>query len=399
VDELRQALLNGRRELPRVGTVRDGAAGSLPFVVIDASGVEIEPFSVFLRDLMLTDMSPLTARSYGNDLLRWWRLLGVLEVAWDRATRAEVEVLVGWMRSADNPQRHHRQPASAPAGSVNRRTGKRSLRQGYAAATINHALSVLGSFYAFHAQFGRGPVTNPVPASAARRARLAHRSPIEPQAGHRRASLRQKPPVLLPRAIPDQLADELISAMRNHRDRALLTLYLSSGARASELLDVRGGQVDWARQQVWVISKGTRALQPVPASPEALQHLARYFDEHGTPAPEEVIWRTLRGTPRPLSYFAARRALQRANEVLGTDWTLHDLRHTTIERMTSDPALSLPDVMAVSRHQRVSSLDPYLRPRVEEIFGRLQQHYTQPRPAQTLTPGYDADDFRTVFGG
>lgn len=54
---------------------------------------------------MLTDMSPLTARSYGNDLLRWWRLLGVLEVACDHATRAEVEVLVGWLRSADNPQR------------------------------------------------------------------------------------------------------------------------------------------------------------------------------------------------------------------------------------------------------------------------------------------------------
>jgi integrase len=376
-----------------------GAAGSLPFVVIDESGEEIEPFSVFLRDLMLTDMSPLTGRSYGNDLLRWWRLLRVLEVAWDYATRAEAEVLVGWMRSADNAQRHRRRPALMPAGSVNRRTGKRSLRQGYAPATINHALSVLGSFYAFYGQFGRGPVTNPVPGSAARRARLAHRSPIEAQAGHRRAALRQKPPVLLPRAIPDQLAGELVGAMRNHRDRALVTLYLSSGARASELLGVRGEQVDWARQQVWVVSKGTRALQPVPASAGALRHLACYFDEHGTPAPGEVIWRTLRGAPRPLSYFAARRVLQRANELLGTDWTLHDLRHTTIERMTSDPALSLPDVMAVSRHQRVSSLDPYLRPRVDEIFDRLQQHSTQPKPAQTLTPGYDAADFRTVFGG
>lgn len=30
-------------------------------------------------------------------------------------------------------------------------------------ATINHALAVLASFYAFHAPFGRGPVMNPVP--------------------------------------------------------------------------------------------------------------------------------------------------------------------------------------------------------------------------------------------
>lgn len=399
VDEVRQGLLDGRRELPELGRVRPGTAGSLPFVVVDDHDVEIEPFSTFLRDLMLTDMSPLTARSYGHDLLRWWRLLSVLSVSWEHASRSEVEVLVGWMRSADNPQRHRRRPAAAPAGSVNRRTGKPSLRQGYAPATINHALSVLGSFYAFHAHFGHGPVSNPVPVSASRRARLAHRSPIEAQGEHRRAPLRQKPPVLMPRAIPDGLVDELVGAMRSHRDRALLALYLSSGARASELLGVRGNQVDWTRQQVWVVSKGTRALQPVPASPEALRHLACYFGEHGTPAADEIIWRTLRGTPRPLSYFAARRVLQRANELLGTDWTLHDLRHTTIERMTSDPALSLPDVMAVSRHQRVSSLDPYLRPRVDDVFERLQRHYVQPRPAQTLTPGYDAADFRTVFGG
>jgi integrase len=399
VDEVRQVLLDGRRQLPRVGAVRAGTTGSLPFVVVDERGEAIEPFSSFLRDLMLTDMSPLTARSYGSDLLRWWRLLRVLDVTWDRASRAEVEVLVGWMRSADNPQRHRRATSSTPAGSVNRRTGRRALRPGYAPATINHALSVLSAFYAFHAQFGRGPVSNPVPASATRRARLAHRSPIEPQAEHRRAPLRQKPPVLLPRAIPDPLADELLAAMGNSRDRALLALFLSSGARASELLGVTGERVDWTRQQVWVVSKGTRALQPVPASPEALRWLTVYFDEHGTPAAEQVIWRTLRGTPGPLSYFAARRMLQRANARLGTDWTLHDLRHTTIERMTSDPELSISDVMAVSRHQQVASLDPYLRPRVEQIFERLQRHYTEPRPSQTLTPGYDAADFRTVFGG
>jgi integrase len=399
VDQIRRALLDGRRELPRLGAVRAGTTGSVPFVVVDEQDVEVEPCSAFLRDLMLTDMSPLTGRSYANDLLRWWRLLGVLGVGWDHANRAEVEVLVGWMRSADNPQRHRRRPSSPPAGSVNRRTGKQSLRQGYAPATINHALSVIGSFYDFHARFGRGPVTNPVPVNPGRRARLAHRSPIEAQAEHRRASLRQKKPVLLPRAIPDGLVEELIGAMRCWRDRALLALYLSSGARASELLGVRGGQVDWTRQQVWVVSKGTRVLQPVPASPEAMRFLARYFDEHGTPAADEVIWRTLRGEPQPLSYFAARRVLQRANKRLGTDWTLHDLRHTTIERMTSDSRLTLPEVMAVSRHQRLSSLDPYLRPRVDDIFDRLQRHYTQPKPVQRLTPGYDAEDFRTVFGG
>jgi integrase len=349
---------------------------------------------VFLRDLALTDMSPLTIRSYGNDLLRWWRLLQLLGVSWDQASRLEVEVLVGWMRSAVNPQRR-----GNGTGLVNPRTGKRSLAAGYAPATINHALAVLASFYAFHARFSRGPVVNPVPENPGRRARLAHRSPLEETAEFRRGPLRQKLSVTAPRSIPDGLVDELMAVLRTSRDRALVTLYLSTGARASELLGIHGEEVDWAGQRVWVVSKGSRALEPVPASPESLRYLAAYFHEHGTPKPDEVIWRALHGTPRPLDYHAARRVLQRANAVLGTDWTLHDLRHTTIARMVSDPNLTLPEVMAVSRHRRVSSMTPYLRPRVDEVFEKVQEHFATPKPQQRLTPGYDADDFRAVFGG
>jgi hypothetical protein len=121
VEDVREALLDGRRGLPGLGAVRAGTTATLPFVVVDESGDEIEPFSVFLRDLMLTDMSPLTARSYGNDLLRWWRLLRVLEMAWDRATRAEVDVLVGWMRTADNSR-----PASCSACAGSMSTGPAS---------------------------------------------------------------------------------------------------------------------------------------------------------------------------------------------------------------------------------------------------------------------------------
>lgn len=387
--------MDGQIGLLAVGAVQQRATGSLPYVVVDEQGREIEAFSVFLRDLVLTDMSPLTVRSYGNDLLRWWRLLQVVGVSWDQAGRLEVEVLVGWLRSAVNPQR--RQGPGAPV--VNVRTGKRSLAAGYAPATINHALAVLVSFYAFHARFGRGPVLNPVPENSGRRVRLAHRSPLEQTAEFRRAPLRQKRAMLTPRSIPDGLVDELIGALRTSRDRALVTVYLSSGARASELLGVHGDQVDWAGQRVWVVSKGTRALEPVPVSPEALQYLAAYFHEHGTPKPDEVIWRALHGVPRPLNYHAARRVLQRANALLGTDWTLHDLRHTTIARMVSDPNLTLPEVMAVTRHRRVSSMTPYLRPRIDEVFEKVQEHFTAPKPEQTLTPGYDADDFRAVFGG
>jgi len=394
MDAVRQKLLEGRIGLLAVGSVEARIGVLLSFAVLDDDGAEIEPFSVYLRDLVLSDVSPLRIRSYGNDLLRWWRVLQMLGVAWDGAGVAEVEVMVGWMRSASNPQRQ-----GGRDGSLNALTGKRSLSAGYAASTINHALAVVSSFYSFHARFGAGPVVNPVPDTVGRRAKLAHRSPMEGLPGFRRAPLRQRGSVVAPRSIPDAMVEDLVGVLRSSRDRALITLFLSTGARASELLGVRGDQVDWARQRVWVVSKGSRTLEPVPASPEAFGYLAAYFHEHGTPEPDEPIWRTVHGAPRPLNYHAARRILQRANAELGTDWTLHDLRHTTIARMVSDPNLTVPEVMAVSRHRRVSSMSPYLRPRIDEVFEKVQEHFAAVPPERSLTAGYDPDDFAAVFGG
>jgi len=36
---------------------------------------------------------------------------------------------------------------------------------------------------------------------------------------------------------------------------------------------------------------------------------------------------------------------------------------------------------------------------VDEVFDKVRQHFVTPRPEPQLTPGYDADDFKAVFGG
>ncbi|SHH63191.1 hypothetical protein SAMN05444521_1203 [Streptomyces sp. 3214.6] len=204
--------MEGKCSLPEVGAVAAGTTRDLPFVLLDAGGCEVRPVSAYLRDLMLGDVSPLTCRSYGFGLLRWHRLLWFLQISWDRATEAEVAALVGWLREACNPQRlRKRNGASPPAGSVNLKTGKPSLREGYAPSTINHNLSVVSGFYAFHARFGAGPAVNPVPASRGHRQALAHRSSLEPVPVLRRGRLRQKVPVQAPRSIPDHLWDELFA--------------------------------------------------------------------------------------------------------------------------------------------------------------------------------------------
>lgn len=216
-------LMEGRVALPRVGAVSAGGLESLPWLVVDAAGSEVEAVSRYLRDLALGDASPATGRSYAHDLLRWFRLLWLVDVGWEQATEAEAAAMVGWLRSAPNPQRKR------AGGVVNARTGKPTLAAGYAPSTIAHALTVVHGFYEYHRHYGRGPVINPVPQNPDRRTRLAHRSPLEPTVPVRRGRLRPKVRSRAPRAIPDGLWEELFAQLRCVRDHALPACFVSSG--------------------------------------------------------------------------------------------------------------------------------------------------------------------------
>lgn len=139
--------------------------------------------------------------------------------------------------------RKHRlvQPKAHLPGSVNVKTGKRYLGDGYAPRTINHNLSVVREFYEFHIAAGRGPVRNLVPARRDRRTGnrfAAQHNPLEPFEQTARAPYRQKEPRRRPRSLPDAAVEELFGALRCHRDRALIAFYLSTGARPTELSTV-----------------------------------------------------------------------------------------------------------------------------------------------------------------
>lgn len=45
--------------------------------------------------------------------------------------------------------------------------------------------------------------------------------------------------------MPDERWNELFAALRSNRDRAILALAISNGARASEILGMRGVDLDW----------------------------------------------------------------------------------------------------------------------------------------------------------
>lgn len=362
--------------------------------------IEHEDASGYLRDLAASDCSPGTLRSYGFDLLRWFRFLHARLVAWDRAERVDVREFVELLRESPNPQRARRRADRPAPGSVNAVTGKPVLSGSYAPRTINHQLTVLFGFYEWATAGGTGPLVNPVPAQRGRAGRLhAHHNPAQKFTLSRRASYRQRDPRPVWRAIPDQRADELFEVLRSNRDRALVSFWLSSGVRASELLGLRHGDIDVGRRTITVVSKGTRLREAVPASVDAFWWLARYLQE-GPPMREGgPVWWTRQGRPRPLTYHGARAVLQRANTALGTNWTLHDLRHTAATRLLADPAFTLFDVQTILRHAQVTTTQIYAQPRLEDLVDKMLEHYARPpTPAMTVDPGYDAAAVSELLG-
>jgi integrase len=272
-----------------------------------------------------------------------------------------------------------------------------------------HSETVLRSFYDFHLEAGTGPLVNPFPLDRARgtgRAH-AHHNPMDSFRRERSGLYRPVVTSRIPRSVPDEEFNEIFAVLPSHRDRALVAFYVSTGARASELLSATRGGVDPARQLITVVRKGTRAVQQLPASADAFVWLRLYQLEMDGKLPRgsgQPLWWTLRRPFRPLAYHAAHRMFERAGAAAGTGATLHSLRHTAAYRMAEDPALPLTDVQLVLGHALLTTTQLYLTPRKEDVIRRVLAHHAeqvrqarqrvQPAPA----PGYRRETLDVLFG-
>ena len=282
------------------------------------------PSPEFFRDLQAAGRSEATLRSYGHDLLRWFRFIWAAGVPWNRATRIEARDFCRWMLVAGKPSRPHwRSPDTASAASG----------EAYAPSVRAHSETVLRCFYQFHLEAGSGPVINPFPLDRTRRGGRAHahHNPMEPFRHERSGLYRPRVPSRIPRSVPDEEFNEIFARLPSHRDRALVAFYVSTGARASELLSATLAGVDPGRQVITVTRKGTRELQELPASTDAFVWLRLYQVEMEGLIPKgrrQPLWWTLRRPVRPLTYHAVHRMFERAGEAAGSSATLHSLSAT-----------------------------------------------------------------------
>jgi integrase len=399
--------------LPRWGRVVP-TEGVVPWLVVGPNGVPVEPIRRFLVDFVAQDNRLGSVRSYAYDLLRWWRWLQAVGVEWDKATPAEVRDLVLWLKQATKPRAAARTTSAATAGRVNPVTRKRHLGDQYEPRTIRHSNAVLRSFYRFWIDdVGAGPLINPVLLDRRGRRPNAHHNPLEPFKLEGRLRYNPRLPKGKPREMPDEKWNDLFAALRSNRDRSILALAISNGARASEILGIRGADLDWGEQLVRVVRKGTQAEQWLPASPDAFVWIRLYLADLATPVePSQPLWQTLRRRDHgdglrqhPLNYEALRAVFRRANAALGANWSMHDLRHTAALRMGRDQTLSMRDVQTILGHAHLSTTaDVYLLEEESAVIRRVAQHLAdrearQQEPTPAVAVGYDAGDLAVLFGG
>jgi site-specific recombinase XerD len=376
-----------------------------PFRLLDADGVVVDAAGEFFQELLAAGRAESTVGSYGMDLLRWFRFVWSAGVTWDRVTRVQARDFSCWLRCApvgSGSVARERGQADDDAASVAVGPGR-----GYAPSVRAHCETVLRTFYEFHREVGTGPIVNPFPLARPGGRRYAHHNPMETYRPERSGLYRPRVPERIPRSVPDEQFNEIFARLGSHRDRALVAFYVSTGARASELLSATLGGVDPGRQLITVVRKGTRVLQELPASSDAFVWLRLYQVQMEGLIPRgrrQPLWWTLRSPVRPLTYHGAHRMFERVNVGAGTTATLHSLRHTAAYRMAEDPALPLTDVQFVLGHAQLATTQIYLTPRREDVIRRVLAHHSeQARQAGERTkpvpaPGYRREALGVLFG-
>ena len=183
--------------------------------------------------------------------------------------------------------------------------------------------------------------------------------------------------------------------------------WISTAARAEELLTVPQNRVTPGEQLIGVVRKGSQELQFLPASPDSFVWLRLYQQEmwvRGCPrGGHQPLWFTLRRPWRPLAYPAARAMFMRAQELLGSNWTLHDLRHTGAYRMAQDPQMPLTDVQWVLGHAHLTTTQIYTTPGPEDVVARALAHHQRRGRAEAPAdvPGeaaYNPKSLDVLFG-
>jgi site-specific recombinase XerD len=227
---------------------------------------------------------------------------------------------------------------------------------GLSARTIARRLSSVSGFYAYAIARGDTGVTkNPVPRGLSTRR----------EGGTRRARL--APLVRVPRTLPTILspveADQLMAALRTHRDRAMVAAMLFGGLRRCEVLGLRLADIRVADRRVVIVEGKGGHHRVVPIANRFFDALGDYLhDERPSTSNTDRVFVVLKGLRRgePLSSEGLDEILDGARRRAGLPRaTCHQLRHTCLTRLR-EAGMALEAVQAQAGHLSIESTRVYL---------------------------------------
>jgi len=192
-----------------------------------------------------------------------------------------------------------------------------------------------------------------------------------------------KLPARLPKVIPDQALRALLEAPdpttpAGLRDRAVLELLYATGARVSEVADLKISDLDFGQGQIRLYGKGAKE-RIVPVYEIALASLRTYVQEArpklARSAAVDKVFLSTRGLP--LSADAIRRLFRRYAGVAGAGTAVspHSMRHTFATHLVEAGA-DLRTVQELLGHVALSTTQIYTHLSMK----RLQDVHSKAHP-------------------
>lgn len=225
---------------------------------------------------------------------------------------------------------------------------------GLAARTIARRLSSVSGLFAYLvAREDTALRANPVPRG------LGARGP----GSRRRGVALVRTPRTLPRILAPAEVDELLAALRNYRDRAMVLAMLLGGLRRCEVLGLRFGDVNVGERRLFIAEGKGGRQRIVPVSPRFFAALGAYLEqERPRTSVTDKVFVVLKGRRRgqPLSAAGLDEILDGARNRAGLSHaSCHELRHTCFTRLR-EAGMALEAIQAQAGHASIDTTRIYL---------------------------------------
>jgi site-specific recombinase XerD len=290
----------------------------VPFGVVDAEGNKQPDVSAYLYSLVINGRSAYTIRGYAFGLAHFHSWLRARDLDLISVSPTDISSYIASYRGG----------LAAPR-----------------AATVNHRLSVISSYYGYLTSSRPGDARwaskkNPVPAVE----RTDRSIPMRKRPRRARADLRQRIPRHEHRQLQEIEIGALYDAAKNWRDRAILKLLEWCGQRIGDWSVIHGRHgilglalqdIDHLARTVTVRVKGSRQIHIVPVGEAFWPVYDEYLHVERGRRDHSAAWISFRkGHGQPLSYATFETTLRELRRRSGVRCvSAHSYRHTFAQNL------------------------------------------------------------------